>query len=316
MAVIHRWLDVFFEWAVWLVLALLFIPATIGAVAIFSDRSQLVTARIWIDRPALLQGAGLANEWSDGTPASGADALLVELTGSDWFANEVLGAAEPGFVRLSADGQTQERLTLRQELKHAAVGDNVLSISYLTDRPESGRALLSSVITMLGNAVETLQLTQTSAAVGALDNEAAIAKTAMQHALDAVSAYASGKSQIAILQDPQYQTLVVDATTATDYYVSVENQAKQANLAQSAIPSVRDSTFRAIDAPTISPRQIDFHSPAVKYSLEALAGTGAIELLLIYVIGLRDPRVRSGEEVRKRLGIPYLGSTPDLESAA
>ena len=71
-----------------------------------------------------------------------------------------------------------------------------------------------------------------------------------------------------------------------------------------------------IDAPAVSPTQFDFHTPAVKYSLEGLAGIGAVELLLVYMIGLRDPRVRSGEEVRKRLGIPYVGSTPDLASAA
>jgi hypothetical protein len=109
---------------------------------------------------------------------------------------------------------------------------------------------------------------------------------------------------------------VVDATTATDYYVSIENLAHQAELAQSAIPSIRNATFRVIDAPAVSPTQFDFHTPAVKYSLEGLAGVAAVELLLVYMIGLRDPRVRSGEEVRRRLGIPYVGSTPDLASAA
>jgi hypothetical protein len=316
VAVLHRWLDVFFEWAVWLVLALVLIPVTIGTVVIVSDRSQLVTARIWTDRPALLQDAGLANAWSNGTPASDADALLVELVGSDWFANEVLTAAVPGFVGLSADGQTAQRSTFRQDLKHAAAGDNVLSISYATDRPELGRALVASVITMLGNAVESLQLTQTTAAVDVLDNEVASARTAMQTALDAVGSYASGRTPNALLVDPHYQTLVVDATTATDYYVSIENLAHQAELAQSAIPSIRNATFRVIDAPAVSPTQFDFHTPAVKYSLEGLAGVAAVELLLVYMIGLRDPRVRSGEEVRRRLGIPYVGSTPDLASAA
>ncbi len=316
MAVIHRWLDVFFEWAVWLVIALVLVPATIGTIAIVSDRSQLVTARVWTDRPALMQDAGLANEWSNGTPASDADALLVELVGSDWFANEVLSATEPGFVRLSADAQVARRSTLRQDLKHATVGTHVLSISYSTDRPELGRALVASVITALSNAVESFQQTRTSAAVDVLDNEVAKARTAMQNALDAVSAYASGKSPSAVLLDAHYQTLVVDARAATDYYVSIENQARQAKLAQSAIPSIRDATFRVIDAPDVSPKQIDFHTPAVKYSLVALAGIGAVELLLVYIMGLRDPRVRSGEEVRKRLGIPYVGSTPDLRSAA
>ncbi len=316
MAVIHRWLDVFFEWAVWLVLALVLIPAIIGAVAFVSDRSQLVTARVWADRPALLQDAGLVNAWSNGTPASDADALMTELIGSDWFANEVLNVSYPGFGKLGSDQQAQQRLILRQGLKHDIIGNNVLAVTYLTDRPEVGSAVLGSLIAMLGNAVESLDLIQTSAAVGLLDSEVAKSRTKMQSAVDAASAYAAGRSVTDLLQDPHYQTLVVDAQAATDYYLSINHQAQQAHLAQSAIPSIRNATFHVMDPPALSPKQIDLRTPAVKYFLEALGGTAAVEFLLVYVIGLRDPRVRSGEEVRKRLGIPYLGSTPDLRVAA
>jgi len=81
IVVVHRWLDVFFEWAMWFLIALIAIPAVTGGVALIGDRSQLVTARVWADRPVLLQAAGLANQWSNGTPSSDADALLTELVG-------------------------------------------------------------------------------------------------------------------------------------------------------------------------------------------------------------------------------------------
>jgi capsular polysaccharide biosynthesis protein len=42
----------------------------------------------------------------------------------------------------------------------------------------------------------------------------------------------------------------------------------------------------------------------------------ALEFVIIYVIGLRDPRIRSGEEVRNKLGVPILGSTPHVHLAA
>jgi capsular polysaccharide biosynthesis protein len=71
-----------------------------------------------------------------------------------------------------------------------------------------------------------------------------------------------------------------------------------------------------MDPPSVTPKHIDLHSVVVKYGMEALAGIAVLEFVIIYVIGLRDPRVRSGEEVRKKLGVPYLGSTPDLRSAA
>jgi capsular polysaccharide biosynthesis protein len=138
----------------------------------------------------------------------------------------------------------------------------------------------------------------------------------MQQALDAVNAYATGKSQSQLLQDPKYQTLVVDATTAINYYLMIENQARQAQLKQSAIPAIRQATFRVVDAPSVSPKQLDLRTPALKYAFAALGATAVVEILLVYLIGLRDPRVRSGDEVRKRLGIPYLGSTPSISSVA
>jgi len=300
----------------WFLIALIAIPAITGAVALVTDRSQVVTARIWADRPVLLQAAGLANQYSNGTPSSDADALLTELAGSDWFVDQVLTDSAPSFKGLGSDQKAQQRLVMRQNLKHSTVGNNILELSYLTDRPAVGSALLNSVITRLGDSLETLESVQTTAAVGLLDSEVAAARATMQKALDAASTYAAGKSLVQLLGDAHYLTLQADALAATDYYVSLDRQAQQAHLAQSALPSIRDSTFRVMDPPSVTPKQIDLHSPPVKYATETLAGVAALEFLIIYVIGLRDPRVRSGEEVHKKLGVPYLGSTPDLRSAA
>ena len=313
---IHRWLDVFFQWAIWFLLGLIAVPLVTGAVTFMGDRSQLVTARIWVDRPVLLQAAGLANEWSNGTPSSDADALLTELMGSDWFADQVLADADKSFAGLSSSEKSQLRVLLRQSLKHDMIGDHVLAITYLTDRPTYGATLLASVITRLGDSVETLDSIQTSAATGLLDAEVTKARTRMQQALADASAYAEGKTLAQLIDDPHYQTLQADALAATNYYVSLDAQAQQAHLAQSALPSIRSSTFRLMDPPAVTPKQIDLRTPAVKYSLDGLAATAAIEFILIYLIGLRDPRIRSGEEVRKKLGVPFLGGAPVLSSAA
>src|SRR2546423_6366002 len=116
IVVVHRWLDVFFEWAIWFLVALIAAPAITGAVAVLADRSQLVTARVWADHPVLLQAAGLANQWSNGTPSSEADALLTELVGSDWFVDQVLSDSAPGFKALGADQKAQQRQAMRQSL--------------------------------------------------------------------------------------------------------------------------------------------------------------------------------------------------------
>lgn len=314
--VIHRWLDVFFQWAIWFLFGLIAVPLLTGAVTFVGDRSQLVTARVWVDRPMLLQAAGLANEWSNGTPSSDADALLTELMGSDWFADQVLTDSDPSFAGLSSSAKSQQRLILRQNVKHDMIGDHVLAVTYLTDRPANGERVLSSVITRLGDSVETLDSIQTSAAAGLLDAEVTKARARMQQALDAATSYAQGKTLIELIDDPHYQTLQADALAATNYYLSINAQAQQAHLAQSALPSIRDSTFRLMDPPAVTPRQLDLRTPAVKYSLDALGATAAVEFIIIYLIGLRDPRIRSGEEVRKKLGVPFLGATPELQSAA
>ena len=314
--VIHRWLDVFFQWAIWFLFGLIAVPLLTGAVTFLGDRSQLVTARVWVDRPMLLQAAGLANEWSNGTPSSDADALLTELIGSDWFADQVLTDSDPSFAGLSSSAKSQQRQILRQNLKHDMIGDHVLAVTYLTDRPAGGERLLSSVITRLGDSVETLDSIQTSAAAGLLDAEVTKARARMQDALDAATSYAQGKTLIQLIDDPHYQTLQADAVAATNYYLSINAQAHQAHLAQSALPSIRDSTFRLMDPPAVTPKQLDLRTPAVKYSLDALGATAAVEFIVIYLIGLRDPRIRSGEEVHKKLGVPFLGATPDLPSAA
>src|SRR2546421_9186945 len=131
--VVHRWLDVFFEWAMWFLIALIAIPAITGAAALIADRSQVVTARVWADHPVLLQAAGLANQWSNGTPSTDADALLTELVGSDWFVDQVLSDSATSFQSLGSDQKAQLRLVLRQNFKHTTIGDNILELSYLTD---------------------------------------------------------------------------------------------------------------------------------------------------------------------------------------
>ena len=312
---IHRWLDVFFEWAAWFVVLLVAVPGIVGAVGLIGDRSQVVTTRVWVDRPSLLQAAGLANQWSNGTPSSDASALLTELIASDWFADQVLADADDSFAGLSADQKTRERQLMRQSLKQDVIGDHVLALSYMTDRPDRGRALLSSLILRLGDSVESLDSIQTSAAIGLLESEVTKARAAMQSALGAADKYAAGKSLAELALDPRYQTLAADALAATNYYVSINYEAQQAHLSQAALPSIRNSIFHVMDTPAVTPKELTLRTPAVKYTLEALGGTAAVEFLVVYLIGLRDPRVRSAEEVRKRLGIPNLGSTPDVRAA-
>ena len=72
------------------------------------------------------------------------------------------------------------------------------------------------------------------------------------------------------------------------------------------VPQLAQAVFQVIDAPTVQAAASD---SAVTLLALALAATAAAEFMIVYLVGLRDPRVRSGADVERRTGIPYLGST-------
>ena len=76
--------------------------------------------------------------------------------------------------------------------------------------------------------------------------------------------------------------------------------------------SIQASIFHVVDPPAAAPQGITRSSPAVRYSLTAVAGIALLEALLVYVLARRDPSVRSLEEVRREVGLRPLGSTPVL----
>jgi hypothetical protein len=315
---LRRHLDVFFQYLRPFIAAIVVIPLGLGAAGLALDHGDVVRTQIWAIRPAFLLNpnadpAALDTSLTIGSAAA-ASALVNELVATDSFLDRVLAKAEPGYARLSEPLRSAERSLVRRNIDVRTEGPQLFAVTLRTTEPSRGIALVTSLIAGVGETVASLDLQVASATSGATSAELAAAKDAMSQAEAALNRY-QGQDPAGLQQDPAFQTVTAEANAATGRYLSLVAQAQQAELARSAVPHLEQAAFQVIDPPTAQPRPLDLKSLAVRGFLLGLAGTVAVTLMLVYVIGRRDPRIRSGEELPARTGIPFLGTTPLVRNA-
>jgi hypothetical protein len=308
----HRLLDVLFQYLGRMAIGLVLLPLLVGALFYATDRSQTLTVRLWAEYPIYLSSASLSKEFSGVSPAAGGQTLAAELLASDSFLDQVLGQAGSGFKRESSDQRGADRALVRARLKFTAPGPNLLVMSYTSDDARAATRFLEAFISALGDSVVSIQTAQAAEMVSTVVSRLPGAQMAMQDALASVQSYGAGETPTQLARDPRYQTLVADAQAKTGYYISLEDLSHQAQLLKDEIPRSRNAMLRILDPPRADPKAIDLKSPAIRNSLLALVAVVAIEAMLLYVLAVRDPRVRGGSEIRAQIGIPFLGSTPRI----
>jgi hypothetical protein len=306
----HRLLDVLFQYLGRMAIGLVLVPVLVGALFYATDRSQTLTVRLWAEYPVYLSSASLSKEFAGVSPAAGGQTLAAELLASDSFLDQVLGQAGSGFRLETADQRATDRALVRSRLRFAAPGPNLLVMSYSSDDAKAATRFLEAFIAALGDSVVSIQTAQAAQMVSTVVTRLPAAQAAMQDALAQVHSYGAGETPAQLARDPRYQTLVADAQAKTSYYISLEDLSHQAQLLKDEIPRSRGAMLRVLDPPRADPKTIDLKSPLVRNSLLAFGAVAAIEAMLLYVLAVRDPRVRGGGEIRAQLGIPFLGSTP------
>lgn len=307
----QRLLDVLFQYLGRMALGLLILPALVGGISYLADRSQTLTVRLWAEYPVYLSSSTLGKEFAGVSPAAGSQTLAVELLASDSFLDPVIAQSSSGNKHESADQKAGDRALVRSRLRLTTPGPNLLVMSYVSDDPASATRFLNGFIAALGDSVVSIQTAQAADMVSTVVNRLPGAQSAMQDALAKVQSYGAGETTAQLLRDPQYQTLVADAEAKTNYYVSLEDLSHQAQLLKEEIPRSRTAMLRILDPPRPELKTIDLKSPVVRYALLALCAVVVVEGLLLYLLAVRDPRVRAGSEVRAH-GIAYLGSTPRI----
>jgi hypothetical protein len=304
--VLHRSLDVIFQYLVPLVLVLVGVPVTVLAVSLAVDRSQTVTARLWADQPAVLADSPYAGQSNGVTAAQSQATLLTELLQTDSFVATVLRGA-----RSSAD-PTVVGADLRKNFAVVPEGPHVLLLSYSTAHPQTGMALTGAIITAFQQAQQVVQAGQVTVADDALRSQLQSARREMDDAIAAAQQYrASHGPDASLASDAQYHSLRTLANVKVDSYTALLEQAQKAAQYQSALPSVQNTVLRTLDQPRLQSQALKPSGSATKNAGYAAAAAVAIELIFVYNLTRRDQRVRTTREVVSSLGLVSLGTTPD-----
>jgi hypothetical protein len=314
----RRLLDVFFQYLAKLLAVLVAAPLLVGGAMLAIDRSEQVTTRVWADRLVALKDVPAINDFSNGTPADGSAALMQELLSTNWFVDEVLADAVPGYAKEQASRRQAARDDLRANLKVTSEGQNVVVLTYKTTQPDYGVKLLGSVLGNFNEAVSSIQTQQASTTGQLADDQLQTARAAMQQAIGQLDAYIqrAGLDPESLHTDPTYQSLTTMVEQRTDQYNNLVSVSEQSKQTQSAIPDLQKAVFRVVDPPAVSSRALDTKSSSFRFGSLALVGVAGAEFLLVYVLAMRDPRVRSIDDLPVReLKVLDLGRSPAMDRA-
>lgn len=307
---LHRLLDVVFQYLVPLVAAIVLLPSAVLAAGLVLDRTQVVTARLWADQPAVLAGSPYTGIPGGETPASHEAEVLTELIQTDNFLATVKSAVDDSGVHDPRDLKAF-REDLQRNFAVTAEGPNLVVISYTTMRADWGLAVVTAAAAAFERAQEGVQTGQATVANQTLASQLATAKKGMDDAVAAAEQYASSHDLISLATDASYQSLRALATVKIENYVSLVQSAQQASQFQSAIPTVQTTLRRTIDQPRAAPSQINlFKGPATRNALYVMAVVAALELAFVYNVTRRDQHVRTAHEVVATLGMLSIGTVP------
>jgi hypothetical protein len=305
----QRYVDAFFEHAIAFTALLLIVSAAAVGIFMAFDRTETVSARIWAQVPSFLGDTALqADTNASASPAATEAALLQELVQTDSFLGPVITAA-----RIGNGVPAVVRDTVRTHLLIGSDGPNVVAFSYTTDDPAGGVRFLNQLMQSFVPVLQGLELNDAMIAGRALDQQVQAARADMEKAAASLQSYVSSVQygdQRSLQSDPTYTTLSANTRAATSHYLNLLAAMQQAQLLTSAIPPLESARFQVLDSPAVMTKQLKVTGTDLRVGGIAALGTAAVEALLIYLMIARDPRVRSGAETARSLGLRYLGSTP------
>jgi len=308
--VLHRVLDVVFQFFVPLVAAVVVLPTAVLAVVLVLGQSQVVTARLWADQPAVLADSPYAQLPGGETPAGHEAEVLTELIQTDNFLAIVRSAVDSSGVSDTMDARAFSQ-DMQRNLGVSPEGPNIVVVTYTTPRADFGVAVVQATITAFEQAQTGVQTGQVVVADQALANQVATAKKEMDNAVAAAQRYEQSHDLTSLAADASYQSLRMLATANIQSYTSLVQASQRASQYQSAIPFVQTTLLRTVDQPRSAPSQVNLvKGPATRNALYALVAVAAIELVFVYNVTRRDQHVRTTQEVVAALGLLPIGTVP------
>jgi hypothetical protein len=307
---LERWLDVCHQYRWRLIASLILVPIVLAAASHLVDRSQLVQARLWVNSPVLLLNSTL-DPASTGTPAPTAAALMREQLSTDAFVDRVLSTGGAGFAA-NPERQPDRRRDFRASVAIASDNNAVLTLTYRTDRPAYGIAVLKSLITEFESRALTSVLAQVSAPGPTGEAALATARSAVEQSLRQLEdppAPLSAELAHLYLAD---QVRLTEANATAKAYLALLTPGDQNTVTSGMTSLLEQGMFALLDPPSVRPAAMT-STPLASWVWLGLAGVAVLALVLTGRECLRDGRVRSGADVQRRTGLPYLGSTPAID---
>jgi hypothetical protein len=286
---LRRYLDVCLQYRRILVLAAILVPSLLVAGGVGLDHTRLVTARLWAQPPTYMVDPSLYGGYYGVAPQTEAGLmanLLRELVSMNSFAD--------------AD--------LRKNLVVTTEGSHLLVLTYRTDQPDRGIAVLNRLISAFAETAPIIHF-QNPPASGTAAARLSAARSAV--AFDVPKIGTRRRVVDPAAAPPRLGTAAdlraVSEIETIQYRrrIAALGGPPQADSAGVTMPYLKQAIVQVIDAPTA---QADAIGPIVKLFALGLGAMAALEFLLVYLIGLHDQRLRSGDDVEKRTGIRYLGS--------
>jgi hypothetical protein len=299
--VLRRYLDILAQYARVIVVAAAVVPTLLVAANLVLDRTQLVTARIWIPGPVFVLDARVNGQ--RGTPADGQARLMQDLVGTDSFVDEVLAGA--GVVPAGdATSRAAQRTRFRSNLQIVSQGDQLLSVSYRSRRAIDGINLLDSLIKAYGASTVELQLQNAlrRSPVSAVDLRAA--RAAVDQYFSAKNfRLVSGRSTVTAGSP---EALLVEVGAAADQYRRQLANGLPLASGSSDVSSLQAAAFTLVDPPAVE-HTSTVHR-AVTLFAEGLAAVVGGALLLAYILAATGARIRTGADAEHAIGIRFLGT--------
>jgi hypothetical protein len=247
-----------------------------------------------------------------GGPSSAPAARLVEqLVRTDWFIASVLSSASsPTTVASIPDQRRAEIADVQRRLTVAADGIDLVGVRYSTEDPARGIGFVNALLEKLGDAFVDLESERAAAAAKVAAAAQPAARDEMQRAVAEAHSYAdtiSGDGGTPA-QDPVFVRLSATARAATAHFERLSALADTSRLAGAAAPELRRQAAFVADRPVVEPEK-RFRA-AVRAALLGATAVAVLELLLVYLIALHDPRLRSLDDLRAFIEGPCVISVP------
>jgi hypothetical protein len=312
----RRLLDVLFQHLRWMLVVLVAVPCLLFAATLARGSPEVVTALVRVDLPTFVTDVMPNHPLSRGNPGDAASALVEQLVATTWFADRVVTRVD----RTGAGPQTPSEQTkneirdLQAHLAAGSRGTSLLILSYTTDSATRGVRVLDALLGDLGDALTSIESQQAASALASANLTLQQAHDELHRALDDVRSYVESvvEAPDQLRQDTRYRTLTSAADAKAAYVQAITDLTEQSRLVSSTLPQVHGVSVHVVDPPRVAPHSL-WRGPATA-GLVALGAVGLIELLLAYVVALRDPRLRSVDDVLDRLDAISLVSLPRLRS--